>query len=106
LQFLLLASIFIAPVLGNGLHDNNKSMSENIKSLSETEFFSNNNNTMTTVVSLVNQSPMPMTNFGSWAPYQLPLESIKNIAQQVNMPANEVQQTSIILYDILYDGIV
>jgi hypothetical protein len=89
LQFLLLASIFIAPVLGNGLSDNNnnKSMNENVKSLSETEFFSNNNHTMDTVVSFTNQSTVPitkMTNFGSWAPYQLPLESIKNIAEQKN----------------------
>jgi hypothetical protein len=89
LQLLLLASIFISPVLGNGLSDNNnnnKSMNGNVKSMSETEFFSNNN-TMTTVVSFTNQSTMPIekiTNFGSWAPYQLPLESIKNIAEQKN----------------------
>jgi hypothetical protein len=87
LQFLLLASIFIAPVLGNGLSDNNnKSMNGNVKYLSETEFFSNNN-TMNTVVSFTNQSTMPITkitNFGSWAPYQIPLESIKNMAEQKN----------------------
>jgi hypothetical protein len=91
LQFLLLASIFIAPVFGNGLSDynnNNKSMNENVKSLSKTEFFSNNN-TMTTVVPFTNQSTMPaiekITNFGSWAPYQIPLESIKNIDEQKNV---------------------
>jgi NADH:ubiquinone oxidoreductase subunit 6 (subunit J) len=41
LQLLLLTSIFIAPVLGNGLSDNNnnKSMKENVKFLSETIFF-------------------------------------------------------------------
>ncbi|MFL6404349.1 MAG: PDZ domain-containing protein [Nitrososphaeraceae archaeon] len=90
LQFLLLASIFIAPVFGNGLSDynnNNKSINENVKSLSKTEFFSNNN-TMTTVVPFTNQSTMPaiekITNFGSWAPYQIPLESIKNITEQKN----------------------
>ena len=88
LQLLLLASIFIAPVFGNGLSDNNnnKSMNENVKSLSETGFFSNNN-TMNTIVSFTNQSTMPITkitNFGSWAPYQLPIESIKNIAEQKN----------------------
>ena len=89
LQFLLLASIFIIPVFGNGLSDynkNNKSINENVKSLSE--FFSNNN-TMTTVVPFTNQSTMPaiekITNFGSWAPYQIPLESIKNIAEQKNV---------------------
>ncbi|MFL6319317.1 MAG: PDZ domain-containing protein [Nitrososphaeraceae archaeon] len=91
LQFLLLASIFIIPVFGNGLSDynnNNKSINENVKSLSKTEFFSNNN-TMTTVVPFTNQSTMPaiekITNFGSWAPYQIPLESIKNIAEQKNV---------------------
>jgi hypothetical protein len=92
LQFLLLASIFIAPVFGNGLlsdyNNNNKSMNENVKSLSKTEFFSNNN-TMTTIVPFTNQSTMPaiekITSFGSWAPYQIPLESIKNIAEQKNV---------------------
>jgi hypothetical protein len=91
LQFLLLASIFIIPVFGNGLSDynnNNKSINENVKSLSKTEFFSNNN-TMTTAVPFTNQSTMPaiekITNFGSWAPYQIPLESIKNIAEQKNV---------------------
>jgi hypothetical protein len=88
LQFLLLASILIVPVFGNGLSDinNNKGMNENVKSLSESGFFSNNN-TMTTVVSFTNQSTMPIekiTNFGSWAPYQIPLESIKNITEQKN----------------------
>ncbi|MFL6346917.1 MAG: PDZ domain-containing protein [Nitrososphaeraceae archaeon] len=89
LQFLLLASIFIIPVFGNGLSDynnNNKSINENVKSLSKTDFFSNNN-TMTTVVPFTNQSTMPIekiTNFGSWAPYQIPLESIKNITEQKN----------------------
>ena len=88
LQFLLLTSIFIFPVFGNGLSDNNnnKGMNENVKSLSESGFFSNNS-TMTTVVSFTDQSTMPIekiTNFGSWAPYQIPLESIKNIAEQKN----------------------
>jgi hypothetical protein len=88
LQLLLLASIFIAPVFGNGLSDNNnnKSMNEDVKSLSETGYFSNNN-IMITVVSFPNQSTMPITkitNFGSWAPYQIPLESIKNITEQKN----------------------
>jgi PDZ domain len=84
LQFLLLASIFIPAVLGYGLSDNdnnnNKSMNGNVKSLSD-------NNTMSNVVSFTNQSTMPitkMTYFGSWAPYQIPLESIKNIAEQKN----------------------
>ena len=88
LQLLLLASIFIPPVFGNGLSDNNinKSMNRNVKSLSGTEFFSNNN-TMNTVISFTNQSTMSIakiTNFGSCAPYQIPLESIKNIAEQKN----------------------
>jgi hypothetical protein len=39
LQLLLLVSIFISPVLGNGLSDNNNSVKENVKSLSETEIF-------------------------------------------------------------------
>ncbi|MFL6356086.1 MAG: hypothetical protein ACJ71C_05960, partial [Nitrososphaeraceae archaeon] len=79
LQFLLLASIFIIPVFGNGLSDynnNNKSINENVKSLSKALHFTN-------------QSTMPaiekITNFGSWAPYQIPLESIKNIAEQKNV---------------------
>jgi PDZ domain len=90
LQFLLLASIFTPPILGNGLsnnNNNNKSMNENVKSLSETDFSSNNNDTLNTVVSFTNQLDIPITkitNFGSWAPYQIPLESIKNIAEQKN----------------------
>jgi hypothetical protein len=79
LQLLLLASIFIAPVLGNeSLSDNNNSMNKNA-----TEFFSNNNTT-TTVDPFTNHTTMPITNFGMWAPYQLPLESIKNITVQKN----------------------
>jgi hypothetical protein len=42
---------------------------------------------MTTMVSFTNQSTMPIkkiTNFGSWAPYQIPLESVKNITEQKN----------------------
>jgi len=82
LQLLLLASIFAAPVFGNeSLSDNNKSMNENVKSLSQTEFFSNNN---TTVNPFTNRTTLPITNFGMWAPYQLPLESIKNITEQKN----------------------
>src|SRR5512133_1564134 len=86
LQFLLLASIFTAPEFGNGLSDtnNNRRINENVKSLSVTAF-SSNSNTMTTMVSLTNQSTMPIkkiTDFGSWAPYQIPLESIKNITEQ------------------------
>ncbi|MGB6529252.1 MAG: hypothetical protein WBF33_14190, partial [Candidatus Nitrosopolaris sp.] len=85
LQLLLLASIFVAPVFGNeSLSDNNKSMNENVKSLSETEFFSNNNNTTTTVNPFTNRTTLPITNFGMWAPYQLPLEFIKNITEQKN----------------------
>jgi hypothetical protein len=62
LQFLLLASIFICPVVGNALlYDNNND---------------NNDKSMNSVVSL--------TNFGVWAPYPLPLESIKNITEQKN----------------------
>ena len=85
LQFLLISSIFIAPVVGNGLSykNNNKSINGNVKSLSKTNFFSNNN--MTTVVSFANQSTMHLTkitNYGMWTPYQLPIESIKNIAEQ------------------------
>lgn len=84
LQLLLLASIFVAPVFGNeSLSDNNKSMNENIKSLSKTEFFSNNNTT-TTVNPFTNRTTLPITNFGMWAPYQLPLEFIKNITEQKN----------------------
>src|ERR671939_488883 len=92
LQILLLSSIFVAPVFGNGLpydnnNNNNKSMNENVKSFSETGFSSNNTNNMTHIVSFTNQSTMPIekiTNFASWAPYQQPLESIKNIAEQKN----------------------
>ena len=89
LQFLLLSSIFIAPVFGNGLpsdyNNNEKSVNENVKSLSGPDFFSNIVNNMTSVVSFINQSTMEkITNFASWAPYQLPLESIKNIAEQKN----------------------
>ena len=84
LQFVLLASIIVAPVFGNeSLSDNNKSMNENVKSLSETEFFSNNNTT-TTVNPFTNRTTLPITNFGMWAPYQLPLEFIKNITEQKN----------------------
>ena len=84
LQLLLLASIFVAPVLGNeSLFDDNKRINKNVKSLSETEFFSNNNATGT-VSPFTNQTTMPITNFGMWAPYQLPLESIKNITEQKN----------------------
>jgi hypothetical protein len=76
LQLLLLGSIFVAPVFGNeSLSDNNKSMNENVKSLSKTEFFSNNNTTT---------NRTSITNFGMWTPYQLPLESIKNITEQKN----------------------
>jgi PDZ domain len=87
LQFLLLASIFIAPEFGNGLSDtnNNRGINENVKSLSVTAF-SSNSNTMT-MVPFTNQSTMPIKkiiNFGSWAPYQIPLESIKNITEQKN----------------------
>jgi hypothetical protein len=60
LQLLLLVSIFISPVLGNGLSDNNNSVKENVKSLSETEIFSDND-TRTTVVSFTNQSAIPIT---------------------------------------------
>ncbi|MFL6376020.1 MAG: PDZ domain-containing protein [Nitrososphaeraceae archaeon] len=61
LQFLLLASIFISPVVGNGFSDINNN---------------NNDRSMNTVVSL--------TNYGVWAPYPRPLESIKNITEQKN----------------------
>src|SRR5919199_1665338 len=69
LQILPLSSVFIAPVFGNGLH------------------YDNNNNNMTHIVSFTNESTKPIekiTNFGSWAPYQIPLESIKNITEQKN----------------------
>ena len=60
-------------------------MKKNVKSVSETEFFSNNNTTRgTTVIPFTNQSTTPITkitNFGMWAPYQLPLESIKNTTE-------------------------
>src|SRR5215471_17315207 len=89
LQFVLLASIIVAPVLGKELLsnniDSNKSM-KNVKSLSVTEFF-NNNTRRTTVIPFTNQSTTPITkitNFGMWTPYQLPLESIKNITEQKN----------------------
>ena len=92
LQILLLSSIFIAPVFGNGLpydnnNNNNKSMNANVKSFSETGFSSNNTNNMIHVVSFTNQSTIPIEkiiNFGSWAPYQMPLESINNITKQKN----------------------
>src|SRR5215467_5064406 len=90
LQFVLLASIIVAPVLGKELLsnniDSNKSMQKNVKSLSVTEFF-NNNTRRTTVIPFTNQSTTPITkitNFGMWTPYQLPLESIKNITEQKN----------------------
>lgn len=83
LQLLLLASIFVAPVFGNAsLSDNNKSMNENVKSL-HTEFFSNNN-TRATINPFTNRTTLHITNFGMWAPYQLPLEFIKNITEQKN----------------------
>src|SRR5918912_414523 len=92
LQILLLSSIFIAPVFGNGLpydnnNNNNKSMNANVKSFSETGFSSNNTNNMIHVVSFTNQSTIPIEkiiSFGSWAPYQMPLESINNITEQKN----------------------
>src|SRR5919205_757511 len=92
LQILLLSSIFIAPVFGNGLpydnnNNNNKSMNENVKSFSETGFSSNNTNNMIHVVSFTNQSTIPIEkiiSFGSWAPYQMPLESMNNITEQKN----------------------
>src|SRR5215212_8611793 len=61
LKFLLLASIFISPVVGNALlsDDNN-----------------NNDKNMNSIVSL--------TNFGIWAPYPRSLESIKNTTEQKN----------------------
>ncbi|MGC2570663.1 MAG: PDZ domain-containing protein, partial [Candidatus Nitrosopolaris sp.] len=90
LQFVLLASIIVAPVLGKELLsnniDSNKSMKKNVKSLSVTEFF-NNNTRRTTVIPFTNQSTTPITkitNFGMWTPYQLPLEFIKNITEQKN----------------------
>ena len=61
-------------------------MKKNVKSVSETEFFSNNTRS-TTVIPFTNQSTTPITkitNFGMWAPYQLPLESIKNTTEQKN----------------------
>ncbi|MFZ0329113.1 MAG: hypothetical protein WAL66_17610, partial [Nitrososphaeraceae archaeon] len=92
LQFVLLASIVIAPVLGNeslsNNDDNNIKSMKNVECLSETEFFSNNNTKRTTtVVPFSNQSTTRITritNFGMWAPYRLPLESIKNITEQKN----------------------
>ncbi|MGA7899907.1 MAG: PDZ domain-containing protein [Nitrososphaeraceae archaeon] len=61
-------------------------MKKNVKSVSGTEFFSNNTRS-TTVIPFTNQSTTPITkiiNFGMWAPYQLPLESIKNTTEQKN----------------------
>jgi hypothetical protein len=107
LQFILLSSIIVAPVLGKELLsnniDSNKSMKKNVKSLSVTEFFNNNTRrttvipftnqsttpitkitTTTTVNPFINRTTLPITNFGMWAPYQLPLESIKNITEQKN----------------------
>src|SRR5215831_3160287 len=64
LQFVLLASIIVAPVLGKELLsnniDSNKSMKKNVKSLSVTEFF-NNNTRRTTVIPFTNQSTTPIT---------------------------------------------
>jgi PDZ domain len=60
IQFLLLASIFVSPVVGNALLFDDK----------------NNDKNMNSVVSL--------TNFGIWAPYPQPLESIKNTTEQKN----------------------
>jgi hypothetical protein len=84
---LVLASVFMAPVLGIGLsQNNNKVIASTVESMSGTDFFADNDvHTISTTVSLANQSTMPVTkitNFGSWAPYQQPLESIKNIAEQ------------------------
>ncbi len=89
LQFLLLASVFIAPVFGLSDINNNKSVNRTLNSTSGTKVFANidNNHTMNTEGPFTNQSNMAkatITNFASWAPYQLPLESIKNIAEQKN----------------------
>ncbi len=90
LQLVLLASIFVAPVLGNeslsnNVDNNNKSMEKNVKSFTGIEFFSNNTR-RSTVVPFTNQPSIPIkiTNFGMWAPYQLPPESIKNTTEQKN----------------------
>ena len=69
LQLLLLASIFISSVYGLGLFDNNnnnKSITRTIKSTSETEYFSHNDNhTLNTGGSFANQSTMPMAKINS-----------------------------------------
>jgi hypothetical protein len=90
LQLVLLASIFVASVLGNeslsnNVDNNNKSMEKNVKSFTGTEFFSNNTR-RSTAVPFTNQPSIPIkiTNFGMWTPYQLPLESIKDTTEQKN----------------------
>jgi hypothetical protein len=57
------------------------------KSVSETEFFSDYTS-RSTVNPFTNESTAPIakiTNFGMWAPYQLPIESIKNTTEQKNV---------------------
>ena len=78
----------MAPVFGIGLsnNNNNKVIASTVESMLGTDFFLHNDlHTINTAVSLANQSTIPVakiTNFGSWAPYQQPLESIKNIVEQ------------------------
>jgi hypothetical protein len=57
------------------------------KSVSGTEFFSDYTS-RSTVNPFTNESTAPIakiTNFGMWAPYQLPIESIKNTTEQKNV---------------------
>jgi PDZ domain len=76
LLHLLLGSLFIAPVLAHGSSEN--------QLLFQAKFFSPINHTKT-IVSVANESTKSITkvrNFGMWAPYQQPLESIENTTEQ------------------------
>ena len=75
---LLLGSLFIVPVLAKGSSESHL--------LLPAKFFAPDNNTKA-IVSLANESTKSITkirNFGMWAPYQQPLESIENTTEQKN----------------------
>ena len=76
LSLQLLLQLFIAPVLANGSSEN--------QLLFPAKFFSPINHTKT-IGSVANESTKSITkmrNFGMWAPYQQPLESIENTTEQ------------------------
>ncbi|HZA07438.1 MAG TPA: PDZ domain-containing protein [Nitrososphaeraceae archaeon] len=73
---LLLGSLFIAPILANGSSEN--------QLLLPAKFFAPINHTKT-ILPVANESARSITkmrNFGMWAPYQQPLESIQNTTEQ------------------------